>query len=192
MTSRLQGTSQILPCMIFPWFLSRSSANGTSRSFQLNCLYWSSSDLVRPAWARKPIRAGPELISTMSGPAPDLSAVGTVPSSTVPVLVMFSTVMPVFALKPSNTLFQKASLPPPRISLIEPPELPAAAGLAAGVATAAVVAAGAVVAAAAGVVPAPAGAVVAPAAGVLAAAAVVGAAAAGAVVGAAGFGAAVG
>src|SRR5579885_3346212 len=77
------------------------------------------------------MRAGPELISTTSGPAPDLSAVGTVPSSTVPVFVIVSTVMPVFALKPSKTLLQKASLPPPRISLSVPPGAPAPAGFAA-------------------------------------------------------------
>src|SRR5581483_4718914 len=176
-------TSQILPCMIFPWFLSRSSANGTSRSFQLNCLYWSSSGLVRPAWARKPMRAGPELISTTSGPAPDLSAVGTVPSSTVPVFVIVSTVMPVFALKPSKTLLQKASLPPPRISLSVPPGAPAPAGFAAaGVPWAAVVAPAAGVAATAGAV---VGAAVAAAAGA-------GVAAAAGLVGTAGGSAAVG
>src|SRR5260370_17146330 len=47
---------------------------------------------------------------TVSGPAPDFSAVGTVPSSTVPVVMVWSTVMPVLSLNEAAVRSQKPLL----------------------------------------------------------------------------------
>src|ERR1700681_3394862 len=47
---------------------------------------------------------------SVSGPAPDFSAVGTVPSSTVPVVMVWSTVMPVLAVNEAAVRSQKPLL----------------------------------------------------------------------------------